>query len=87
VLAAQVVAEVAVRAALDLHANHDGHGLAEHLREVEVRLGELAPEDEYPEADTGGARGEQEYGVWRSEGLRGEVLAVLAHDAVPKQAQ
>ena len=78
----QRVPEVLVVAAVDRHADHDLDRVLERQREEEVRLGELAPEDEEPEQDGRHARGRLQRGVARRERLAGKVLARLARHTV-----
>lgn len=69
---AERVPEVLVRASLNLHSRHDSDGILEREREEEVRLDELASEDEAPEEDRSGSGSSCERKNERGEGGREE---------------
>ena len=75
VIATQSRAEKLVVAPLDLHPHHDLDRVPEALCEEEVRLRELAPEDEEPQQERRHPRGLLQRRVARGEGLAREVLA------------
>ena len=69
---------------LDFHSSHGADGVAECERKEKVRLGKFAPKDEEPEENAPQARLGVQDRVTGCEGLRGEILARLACDAVAK---
>lgn len=85
-MTAESVAKDLVGAVLHLHADHDAYGVLEGEGEEEVRLGELAAEDEDPEHDAREAGLLVELGVRGGERLAGEVLARLACYSVAEES-
>ena len=83
---AEAVAHDGVSAVLDSHSNHDADGILERKGQEEVRLGELASEDEDPECETCDSFGARKTRVGGCESLVCQIFPCLAADAITKHS-